>query len=75
MPNNMWHITSQQLTTEISDVGTGFQSVWEVRYLIDSGPAAGTTGLIRVPAGQHTADNVKAAIDAQVAALHSVANL
>jgi hypothetical protein len=70
-----WHVTSQNLTTTISDSGTGFESVWEVRYAVDSGPATGTTGTVRVPAAQYNAANVKAAIDAQVYHVHNVAGL
>ena len=70
-----WHVTSQNLTTQISDVGTGFSSVWEVRYVIDSGPAQGSVGLVRVPAAQYNATNVADAINAQVFHMHSVASL
>lgn len=70
-----WHVTSQNLTTQISDAGTGFDSVWEVRYTVDSGPAQGQSGLVRVPAAQYNATNVKAAIDAQVYHIHSIASL
>lgn len=70
-----WHVTSQNLTTEISDVGTGFTSVWEVRYMIDSGPAQGQSGLVRVPANQYNAANVKDAINGQVYHIHSIASL
>lgn len=70
-----WHVTSQNLTTTISESGTGFESVWEVRYRVDSGPAQGTTGLVRVPAAQYDAAIVKSAIDAQVYHVHNVASL
>jgi hypothetical protein len=72
-----WHIlpNGQRLTTEISPAGNGFQDVWEVTYQIDSGPAAGTQGLVRVPAGQYNADTVKATINAQVSHQHNIASL
>ena len=70
-----WHVTSQNLTSTISESGTGFESIWEVRYRVDSGPAQGTTGLVRVPAAQYNAADVKAAIDAQVYHVHNVASL
>ncbi len=73
--NVAWHVTGQNLTTQISDSGTGFESVWEVRYMIDGGPAQGTTGLVRVPAALFNAASVKAAIDAQVYHIHNVASL
>lgn len=70
-----WHVISQNLTTTISESGTGFESVWEVRYQIDSGPASGTRSMVRVPAAQYNADVVKQAIDAQVYHVHNVASL
>lgn len=72
-----WHVVpgGQRLTTQISPAGNGFQDVWEVSYAIDSGPAAGTEGLIRVPAGQYNAETVAAAINAQVLHQHNVAAL
>lgn len=70
-----WHITGQTLTTQLSDTGTGFQSVWEVRYVVDSGPAKGTKGHVEIPVDQHNADNVKATIDNAVYHLDAIANL
>lgn len=72
-----WHIVpqGQRLTTQISAAGNGFQDVWEVTYQIDTGPAAGTEGIVRVPAGQYNAETVKAAINAQVTHQHGVASL
>lgn len=72
-----WHIVpnGQRLTTEISPAGNGFQDVWEVTYQVDTPPAAGTQGLVRVPVGQYNSETVKAAINAQVAHLHAVASL
>lgn len=72
-----WHIVpgGQRLTTQISQAGNGFEDVWEVTYQIDTGPAAGTQGLIRVPAGQYNAETVKAAVNALVQHQHNVASL
>lgn len=70
-----WTIKSQVLQTDLSDTGTGFTPVWEVTYNVNSGPAAGTVGKVRVPASQFNAPTVKAAIDAQVTHLHQVASL
>jgi hypothetical protein len=76
--NNMadkWHVTSQRQDTIISETGPGFESVWEVGFTIDSGPATGTRGTVRVPVAQYNADTVAAAIDAQVYHLDKVAGL
>ena len=72
-----WHIipSGQRLTTQISAAGNGFQDVWEVTYQIDDGPAAGTQGLVRIPAGQYNAETVKAEINAQVQHQHNIAAL
>lgn len=72
-----WHVVpgGQRLTTQLTQAGTGFMDVWEVTYMIDDGPAAGSTGQVRVPATQYNAEVVKAAINAQVQHLHNVASL
>lgn len=72
-----WHIVpnGQRLTTQISPAGNGFSDVWEVSYMIDSGPAQGTEGLVRVPASQYNAETVKATINTQVAHQHAIAAL
>jgi len=72
-----WHIipNGQRLTTDISPAGNGFQDVWEVTYMIDSGPAQGTQALVRIPATQYNAETVKATINAQVAHQHNIASL
>lgn len=72
-----WHVVpgGQRLTTQLTQAGTGFTDVWEVTYEIDSGPASGTTGQIRVPAAQYNAATVTAAINAQVQHQHNIAAL
>lgn len=72
---DLWHVVNQTLTTELSDQGAGFQSVWAVQYVIDTGPAKGTKGTVNVPAEQHNAETVKSAIDAAVYHLDQVAKL
>lgn len=72
-----WHIVQggQRLTTVLTTAGNGFQDVWEITYMIDSGPAQGTTGVIRVPAAQYSAEVVKAAINEQAQHMHNIAGL
>lgn len=70
-----WHVTSQNLTTSISDSSAGFESVWEVRFTVDDGPAKGHAALVRIPAAQYNAATVKAAIDALTYHMSSVAGL
>ena len=70
-----WTVTSQTLATELSETGSGFTSVWQVRYKVTSGPAVNTVGQVNIPAGQFNAATVKKAIDAAVYHLDQVAGL
>lgn len=70
-----WHVTGQRLTSVLTNAGNGFQDVWEVTYVIDSGPATGHVGQVNVPAAQYNPEVVKAAITAQAQTLHQVAGL
>jgi hypothetical protein len=70
-----WHITGQQLQTELSESGTGFDTVWRVNYTVDSGAAVGTKGYVNVPAAQYNKDTVQKAVAAAVYHLHQVAGL
>lgn len=72
-----WHVVQagQRLTSQISTAGTGFADVWEVPYMIDSGPAAGTEGVVRIPVSQYNAETVKATIAAIVKHNHDIAAL
>jgi len=70
-----WRVTSQRQTEELNPAGTGFESVWIVTYEVTSGPARGATGQVSIPAAQYGADAVRELIEAQVAALHEVAQL
>lgn len=72
-----WHVIpgGQRLTTVINPAGTGFDDVWEVSYQIDTGPGAGTSGQVRIPAHQYTADVVKATINQLVSHQHGIASL
>ena len=72
-----WHIVpgGQRLTTQISAAGNGFSDVWEVTYQIDTGPAAGTEGIVRIPAAQYNANTVQATVNAMVVHQHDIAAL
>lgn len=72
---DMWHVTGQNLDTEISDTGTGFEPVWSVSYTVDTGPAKGTNGKVTIPVRLFNADAVKSAIDEAVGHLDAVAKL
>lgn len=72
-----WHVVpqGQRLTTQLAQSGASFVDVWEVTYHIDSGPAQGTQGQVKIPASQYNADTVKSTINAIVAKVHDVAGL
>ena len=72
-----WHVLGDQITqgTDLKPNGTGLQDYYQVPYLIDSGPAKGHQGSVKVPAGAGWQDLVGPAIQAQVDATHTVANL
>lgn len=74
---DMWHIVpgGQRQSTQLNPSGTGFTDVWEITYQVDSGPATGVQGTIRVPQDLYGADYIKAQIDAAVTALDQVAGL
>ncbi len=70
-----YHVTGQRLTGQLTNSGSGFRDVWEVTYEVDSGPAAGTTGHVNVPAAQYNANVVRATIEGQLVHVHNVASL
>lgn len=74
---DMWHIVpgGQRQSTQLNPSGTGFTDVWEITYVVDSGPAQGTQGTVRIPQDFYTADYVKAQIDAAVTEMDKVAGL
>lgn len=74
---DMWHILpqGQRQSTQLNASGTGFQTVWEISYQIDSGPAQGTIAQVTIPAEFYTADYVNTAINAAVAEIDKVAGL
>ena len=62
-------------STQLSNTSTGFVDVWIVPYQITSGPAAGVTGTVMVPAGLYGPDAVRTAVQAAVDAHAAVASL
>ena len=72
---DMWHIVSQVQEPVISDTGPGFDHVWEITYMVDSGPATGTRGKVRVPVDRYNSQTVRNAVDAAVYHIDQVASL
>lgn len=72
-----WHVLGDQITQEV-DLGPGNSGLVEVKiipYQIDTGPAAGHVGQVKLPVNRFTPDNVKALIQQAVDATHNVAGL
>ena len=72
-----WHVLGDQITqsTTLKPGGGGITDIYEVPYMIDSGPAAGHTGIVSINATAFTPVNVAAAVNAQVTAVHTVAGI
>jgi hypothetical protein len=73
----LWHVLGDQITQEV-DLGPGNQGLVEVKivpYQIDSGPAAGHVGQVKVPVSRFTPDNVRGLIQAAVDVTHAVGGL
>jgi hypothetical protein len=72
-----WHVIGSDIrqTTTLGNGGSGIVDVWEVPYVIDSGPAAGHHGTVTIPHGQYTPERVQAAITDAVSTTHGVADL
>lgn len=70
-PPGGWRVTTQQPATRVIP-GSG-QPV--AGYSVGFITSDGTNGTVFIPLPQYTADNVKAAIASQVAAIDAVSNL
>lgn len=70
-----WHVTSQRETEQLNPAGTGFEQVWVVTFTVDTGPSAGTSASVVVPAAQYNGPYVSDQIDAKVAAMDAIAGL
>ena len=72
-----WHVLGGQITQTsiLAPGGAGLVDVYQVPYVIDTGPAAGHTASVQVPVSQYSRESVTAAIAAQVAQTHGVAGL
>jgi hypothetical protein len=70
-----YKVLSQAQSVQINPAGTGFENVWEITYKVTTGPASGTVASVTVPAEDHNADAVGAAIEAQIENAHGIASL
>lgn len=77
MPPPAWHVLSDEITqsTELKKSGTGLVDMYTIPYVIDSGPAAGHTGMVKVAVDNATTDVVAAMINAATSTVHALAPL
>jgi hypothetical protein len=73
MPTDrLYHVLVNQVRTEdtLLPGNAGLQEVHVIPYSVDSGPAKGHSGTIRVPTGQETPAEVDRLIRAKIGTLH-----
>lgn len=70
-----YSVTSQEENTVIAPSGKGFQKVWDIGFLITSGPAKGMTGTVTVQDTDHNAAYVGQAIEDKISSMHDIASL
>lgn len=77
MAKATWHIVADQIEqdTELGRGGRGIVDIYRIPYVIDSGPAAGHEGSVKVPADQIDPDRVAGLIQYQVDRVHDVGGL
>lgn len=75
LPN--WHVLGDQIKrdTTLAQNGTGLRTYWEVPYMIDSGPAAGSVHTVELLPDQFTPVAAEEAIRAHLALVHGTAVL
>jgi hypothetical protein len=61
------------LEPRLSESGTGIEDVHVIPYHIDSGPAKGHKGTVKIPHADFTVDNVRSAIETDVDMHHQIA--
>jgi hypothetical protein len=77
MTDVKYHVLGDQIvqTTTLKQGGGGLTDVYEVPYMIDSGPAAGHVGQVTIPTTQFNEPIVREAIEQQIGAVHTVASI
>lgn len=72
-----WHVLSDEISqsTELKQSGTGLVDMYTIPFVIDSGPAVGHTGSVKVAVNNATPDVVAAAINAATSTVHALAPL
>lgn len=77
MANAAYRVHGGAIHTEsqLNEAGTGIEDVHVVPFTIDSGPARGHRGQVKVPHSQWSPETASAALDDEVNRVHAVASL
>lgn len=72
-----WHVLGNQIREEdtLPASGPGLVHVHVVPYMIDSGPAKGQTGEVRVPDEDYVPATVESMINAKTSTTHAIGGL
>lgn len=72
-----WHVLGDQIREEssLAPSGQGIETLWQVPYMIDSGPAKGSQHVVRLDPRQFTPADVEQAIREHLSNVHGVAGL
>lgn len=72
-----WHVLSDEITqsTELKKSGTGLVDMYTIPYVIDSGPATGHTGSVKVAVDNASPDVVASMINAATSTVHVLAGI
>lgn len=72
-----WHVDAAQMRQEttLAPTGSGLITHWIVPYVIDDGPAKGTTHQVLIDPREFNEAHVKQAITEALNSVHSVASL
>lgn len=72
-----WHVDGAAVRQEttLGPAGSGLITQWVIPYIVDEGPAKGTTHEVRVTPADFTPHNVEQAIRVSLSAVHGVASL
>lgn len=72
-----WHVLSDEISqsTELKKSGNGLVDMYTIPYVIDSGPATGHTGSVKVAVDQATPDVVSNLINAATSTVHVLAGI
>lgn len=72
-----WHVLSDEISqsTELKKSGTGLVDMYTIPYVIDSGPATGHTGSVKVAVDNASPDVVANLINAATSTVHTLAGI